>query len=104
MVTFSAMCACASAPRIDGRSAEAFDQTYRRLVDSLSQEERLQLSLAQVVLLEPTGCLGELEASTDAPWVITHLRSLGARERDVRPCRSALHGMSYRDILGAQHR
>ena len=84
---------CASAPRIDGTSAQAFDSSYAKLLDSLTPEERLKLALAQLVVLAPTGCL----ASSASESSIT--LATGVPEADIRPCREQLHGMTYQDIV-----
>jgi len=84
---------CASTPRIDGTSAHAFDTSYAKLLDSLTPEERLQLALAQLVVLVPTGCV----AGAASGSVIT--AATGAPEADIRPCREQLHAMSYKDIM-----
>ena len=84
---------CASVPRIDGTSAQAFDRSYEALVDSLTPEERLQLTWAQLVFLVPTGCVGSKKSES----FIT--AATGVPEADIRPCREQLHGMTYKDIL-----
>ena len=85
---------CASAPRIDGTSAQAFDSSYAKLLDSLTPEERLKLALAQLVVLVPTGCVA---SSTSESSIAL---AAGAPEADIRPCRQQLHGMTYQDIMG----
>jgi hypothetical protein len=48
---------CSSAPRIDGSSEPAFQRSYATVVAALSSEDRLRLSLAELIVLSPKGCL-----------------------------------------------
>ena len=84
---------CVSTPRIDGRSEQAFETSYARLVESLSPEEWLQLALAQLIVLAPAGCI----SAADSDNFIT--QATGTPEADIRPCREQLHQMSYKDIM-----
>ncbi|MDQ7758729.1 hypothetical protein RAB70_06220 [Xanthomonas sontii] len=80
--------------RIDGSSPDRFERSHAELVASLSPQQRLRLSLAEIVYLESRQCLGRRQAHADS--FVEH--QLGGQV-DLAPCRKALHGLGYREIM-----
>jgi hypothetical protein len=89
-----AISACSSARKIDGGSEAAFDLSHARLVESLSPEDRLRLTLAEAIVLAPVGCLTS-EPIPGQPFLTD---SLGG-QAVIRSCRKELHGMTFKDIM-----
>ena len=85
---------CGSAPRIDGSSPAAFERSHAAVVAALSPEERLQLSLAELVVLSPKDCL-TTKPLPDQPFFN---EALGG-QADLSPCRKELHGLTFKDIM-----
>ena len=87
--------ACAgSRVLIDGSSDDRFARSHAELVASLSREQQMQLLLAEVVLLEPKGCLATHPADRNSFME----RQLGGPV-DIGPCRRELHGLGFQEIM-----
>ena len=84
----------ADAPRIVGRSDEAFDQSYALLNQALAPEDRLRLRLAVMVQLGPLGCLTTEPIPGDPLMTLV----LGG-QAVIRTCRHELNGMTFEDII-----
>jgi hypothetical protein len=84
--------------RIDGSSDSAFDSSRAALIGSLTPEQRLRFLLAEVVYLEPFGCL-KPHASTN--WLGNTLSEIEGRDLEVssRRCRAQLDGKTYSDVI-----
>lgn len=85
---------CASAPRIDGSSEAAFERSHVAVVASLSSEDRMRLSLAELIVLSPKGCL----ATKPFPGQPFLDEALGG-QADLSSCRTELHGLTFKDIM-----
>jgi hypothetical protein len=85
---------CSSAPRIDGRSDVAFDESHSRLLASLEPGDRLRLLLAEAIVLTPRGCL----TKEPIPGASSLNDVLGGQVV-VRSCRRELHGLSFNDVM-----
>ena len=90
-----AIVSCGSAPRIDGSSQSAFERSHAAVIAALSPEDRLRLSLAELIVLSPKGCL-TTKALPDQPFLN---ETLGGQV-DLSPCRKELHGLTFKDIIG----
>ena len=86
--------ACSSVQKIDGSSDAAFDGSHARLVDSLSPEDRLRLTLAEGIVLAPLGCL-----TTEKIAGQRFLTDALGGESVLRSCRKELNGMTFEDIM-----
>ena len=86
--------ACNSAPTIDGSSDAAFDRSHARLVESISPQDRIRLSLAELIILAPLGCLSRKPIPRQ-PFLT---KSLGGQAR-LRSCRKELDGQTFKDIM-----
>lgn len=87
---------CASpAIRINGSSEEAFHNSHRQLLDSLSPAEKLQLTLAELVYLSPLPCARKQEPIPGQPA----LTAASGGMVSLVSCRYELDGKSFRDIL-----
>ena len=89
-----AIASCGSAPRIDGSSSAAFERSHAAVVAALSPEERLQFSLAELVVLSPKGCL-TTQPLADQPF----LNGTLGGQADLGPCRKELHGLTFKDVM-----
>ncbi len=85
---------CNPTPKIDGSSEEAFERSHATLVASLSPEDRMRLTLAELVLLSPKGCL-TTKPSLGQPFLND---TLGG-QADLSSCRKELHGLTFKDIM-----
>ena len=86
--------ACNSVPKIDGSSDAAFEKSHAGLVQSLSAENRLRLSLAEAIILSPENCL-KIKQSPDMPM----LNEAFEGQADLRSCRNQLNGLTFEDIM-----
>jgi hypothetical protein len=86
--------ACSSVPKIDGSSDAAFDRSHVRLVDSISPQDRMRLSLAELIVLAPLGCLSPKPIARQ-PFLT---KSLGG-QASLRSCRKELDGQTFKDIM-----
>jgi len=84
---------CHTVPRVDGRSAQSFKTSYAALSSSLTAEDRLKLTLAELIMLAPTGCLKSMKPED----LVSFAPELS--KFDLEPCRKQMHGMSYSDIM-----
>ncbi|WP_420008677.1 hypothetical protein [Xanthomonas sacchari] len=85
---------CSSTPRIDGRSPAAFERSHATVVAALSPEDRMRLSLAELIVLSRQGCL--TSKSPASPPLINEI--LGG-QADLVSCRKELNGLSFKDIM-----
>ena len=87
-------------PRIDGSSEEAFKASHKRLLDSLTPEDKLQFTLAEVVWLSQFECAQIREPITDSAF----LNEFFGGQMSVKACRRELDGKSFSEImkLGAE--
>jgi hypothetical protein len=83
-----------SAPRIDGSSIAAFERSHAAVVAALSPEDQLRLSLAELIVLSPKGCL---TAKQGIGQPVIH-ETLG-EQADLASCRKELHGLTFKDIM-----
>ena len=90
-----AFAACGSAPRIDGSSQAAFERSHAAVTAALSPEDRLRLSLAQLIVLSPKGCLTTKRLADQS-----FLNETLGGQTDLSPCRKELHGLTFKDIMG----
>jgi hypothetical protein len=86
--------ACSSAPRIDGSSDAAFDRSHARLVDSISPQDRMRLSLAEAIVLTPLGC-ATLKPIPGQPFPT----KIFGGQANITSCRKELNGLSFKDIM-----
>jgi hypothetical protein len=86
--------ACNSVPTIDGSSDAAFDRSHARLVESISPQDRMRLSLAELIVLAPLGCL----SSQPIPGQPFLTKNLGG-EASIRSCRKELHSLTFKNIM-----
>ena len=89
-----AIASCGSVPRIDGSSPAAFEHSHAAVVSSLSPEDRIRLSLAELIVLSPKGCL-TTKGLPDQPFLS---ETLGG-QADLSSCRKELHGLTFKDIM-----
>ena len=89
-----AVASCDSTPRIDGSSKAAFERSHAAVVAELSPEDQLRLSLAELIVLSPKGCL-TTKPHVDQPFLS---ETLGG-QADLSPCRKELHGLTFKDIM-----
>ncbi|MGY0613403.1 hypothetical protein [Luteimonas sp. A501] len=89
-----AIASCGSAPRIDGNSQAAFERSHAAVIAALSAEDRLRLSLAELIVLSPKGCL-TTKSLAGQPFLN---ETLGG-QADLSPCRKELHGLTFKDIM-----
>lgn len=85
---------CGAAPRIDGSSQAAFEDSHAAVVASLSSEDRMRLSLAELIVLAPKGCL----TTKPLPGQPFLDKTLGG-QADLSSCRKELHGLTFKDIM-----
>ena len=85
---------CASIPRIDGTSDDAFDRSHAKLIESLAPGDRLRLSLAEATVLSPRHC-ASMKPITGSPLLT---KVLGGQS-DIKGCRRELNGLSFQDII-----
>ena len=85
---------CGSAPRIDGSSQAAFERSHAAVNASLSPEDRMRLTLAELIVLSPKGCL-TTKPLPDQPFLS---ESLGG-QANLSSCRKELHGLTFKDIM-----
>ena len=90
-----AIASCGSAPRIDGSSEAAFERSHAAVVAALSPEERLKLSLAELIVLSPKGCLNTQPLAEQS-----FLNETLGGQTDLSSCRKELHGLTFKDIMG----
>jgi hypothetical protein len=86
--------ACNSVPTIDGSSDAAFDRSHAHLVESISSQDRLRLSLAELIVLAPLGCL----STNPIPGRPFLTKNLGG-QASIRCCRKELDGLTFKDII-----
>ena len=86
--------ACNSVPRIDGSSDAAFDRSHAQLVESISPQDRMRLSLAEAIVLTPLGC-ATLKPIPGQPFLTKILGS----QSNITSCRKELNGLSFKDIM-----
>src|SRR3546814_21106056 len=91
---FRSLFACSSAPTIDGSADAAFDRSRARLVESISPQDRLRLSLAEAIVLAPLGCA----TSRQIPGQPFLAKTLGG-QANITSCRKELNGRSFKDIM-----
>ena len=89
-----AIASCGSAPRIDGSSHAAFERTHASVIASLSPEDRMRLSLAELIVQSPKGCL----TTKPLPGQPSLNETLGG-QADLSSCRKELHGLTFKDIM-----
>lgn len=89
-----AVAGCTSAPRVDGSSKASFERSYAAVLASLSPQDQLRLSLAQLIVLSPKGCL----TTKPVPGKAFISESLGG-QADLASCRKELHGLTFNDIM-----
>jgi len=89
-----AMTSCSSSPKIDGSSKVAFERSHAALVASLSPEDQLRLSLAELIVLSTTGCL-TTKPMPNQPF----LNEMLGGQADLSSCRQELHGLTFRSIM-----
>lgn len=89
-----AIASCASTPRIDGSSETAFERSHAAVVAALSPEDQLRLSLAELIVLSPRGCL-TTKPHVDQPFLG---ETLGG-QADLSRCRKELHGLTFKEIM-----
>jgi len=90
------MLGCSSeVPRIDGSSESAFLASHERLLKSLSAQQQLQLTLAEVVVMSKLSCGQQREPIPNLPAVS---KVLGG-QTSMKACRNEFNGMSYQDII-----
>jgi hypothetical protein len=84
----------AAAPRIDGSSQASFECSYAAVVASLLPQDQMRLSLAQLILLSPKGCL------TTRPFAgQAFMDQTSGGQADLSSCRKELHGLTFKDIM-----
>ena len=94
-------CGCQSTqPRIDGSSETSFLESHDRLVSALTPENRLRLSLAEVIYLAPFPCAAEKDPIAESPMLT---QVLGG-QISLKACRRELDGMTFRDIMSLAYR
>ncbi|WP_167522052.1 hypothetical protein [Xanthomonas sontii] len=93
-MTAMASAFCSSTPRIDGMSPAAFEHSHAAVVEALSPEDRVRLSLAELIVLSRQRCL-TLKSSA-SPALINKI--LGG-QADLESCRKELNGLSFKDIM-----
>lgn len=86
--------ACSSTPKIDGSSDAAFEKSHAVLVESLSPENRLRLSLAEAIVLSPASCLKIMQSPDQ-----TLLNEAFGGQADLKSCRKELNGLTFKDIM-----
>jgi hypothetical protein len=89
-----AVASCSSVPEIDGSSPSAFERSHSALVVSLSPEDQMRLSLAELIVLSPKGCLTH-KPLPGRPI----LDDTFGGQADLSPCRKELHGLTFNDIM-----
>ena len=85
---------CNSVPKIDGRSHESFERSHAAVIASLSPEDRLRLTLAELIILPPKGCL-KLKPAPGQSF----LNDFFGGQADLSSCRKELHGLTFKDIM-----
>jgi hypothetical protein len=88
------LASCSSANRIDGSSERAFVRSHATLMAELPPEDRMRLSLAELIVLAPKGCLVEADLS-DRESLMKALK----RSNDLSSCRKELDGLTFKDIM-----
>ena len=86
--------ACNSVPTIDGSSDAAFDRSHARLVESISPQDRMRLSLAEAIVLTPLGCV----TSKPFPGQPFLTKTLGD-QANITSCRKELNGLTFKGIM-----
>lgn len=94
MLVVLGIAACKSVPAIDGGSGAAFDRSHARLIESISPQDRMRLSLAELIVLAPLGCL----SSRPIPGQPFLTKNLGG-QANIRSCRKELDGLAFKDII-----
>ena len=89
-----AVASCSSVPEIDGSSQSSFERSHSALVASLSPEDQMRLSLAELIVLSPKGCL----AHRTLPGRPLLNDTLGG-QADLSSCRKELHGLTFNGIM-----
>ena len=94
MTSLALLAGCSSVARIDGSSDASFEQSHAKLMKSLAPEDQLRLLLAEMLIMEPRGCM----TSEPIPGQALLTSVLGG-QAVIRTCRKELHGMSFEDIM-----
>jgi hypothetical protein len=89
-----AITSCASASKIDGSSLAAFEHSHAALIASLSPEDRVRLTLAELIVLSPKNCL-TTKPLPGQPFLNNYLGG----QADLSSCRKELHGLTFKDIM-----
>ena len=84
----------ASALKIDGSSVAAFQSSHARLVEALSPQERLELALAEAMLVAPMNCV----TTEPIPGQPGLTRIVGG-QANISSCHKQLDGMTYQSIM-----
>ncbi len=95
LCVLSASACLAAAPTIDGSSDEAFQASHVQLLKSLSPEDRLRLTLAEVIVLAPKPCAAQLEPIPESP----ELTKVLSGQLSLKACRRELNGMTFAAIM-----
>lgn len=95
LVLIASACA-ATAPKIDGSSEAAFNESHQKLIDSLSPADRMRLTLAEVVYLSKFECSREKEPIPGQP-ALTSVSGGGIML--VVACRKELDGKGFSEII-----
>ena len=85
---------CNSVPKIDGSSHDSFERSHAAVIASLSPEDRLRLTLAELIILPPKGCL-----TTKPLPGQSFLNDMFGGQADLSSCRKELHGLTFKDIM-----
>jgi hypothetical protein len=80
---------------IDGSSDAVFKSTHERIIQSLSQRQRVEFKAAELRFLSRYGCVTE-KYPNDLEGVIN---VVGSDHLNVVSCREKLHGQTYRSIM-----
>ena len=89
-----AITSCTSLPKIDGSSQAAFERSHAAVIASLSQEDRMRLTLAELIVLSPKSCL-TTKPLAGQPF----LNDAFGGQADLSSCRKELHGLTFKDIM-----
>ena len=93
---FIAVGACQTVNRsIDGSSDVSFRATHDLLLESLSPEDQLRLTLAELIYLAPMSCAAQKEQLVDSVWIP---KTLGGSP-PLEACRRELDGKTFIDIM-----
>ena len=81
--------------RIDGSSDEAFETTHNRLMESLTYEQKLRFTDAEIAYLRQFPCIQTKEPIKDSAF----LNEFFGGQFSAKSCRRELDGKSYKDIM-----